>query len=41
MTEDETVGRHHQLSGHESEHTMGDGDGQRSLACCNLRGHKE
>ena len=41
MTEDETVGWHHQLSGHESQHTMGDGDGQRSLACCNLWGHKE
>ena len=35
------VGWYHQLSGHESEHTVGDGDGQRSLACCSLWGCKE
>ena len=34
MTEDKVVGWHHQLSGHESEHTPGDGDGQGSQACC-------
>ena len=28
------VGWHHQLNGHESEWTPGDGDGQGSLACC-------
>ena len=28
------VGWHHQLNGHESEHTPGDGEGQGSLACC-------
>ena len=33
-TEDEMVGRHHQLNGHESEQTPGDGEGQESLACC-------
>ena len=33
-TEDEMVGRHHQLNGPESEQTSGDGEGQGSLACC-------
>ena len=33
-TEDEMVGWHHQLDGHELEHAPGVGDGQRSLACC-------
>ena len=28
------VGRHHRLSGHEFEQTLGVGDGQGSLACC-------
>ena len=36
MTEDEMVGWHHQLNGHESEQSAGVGDGQRSLVCCNL-----
>ena len=40
-TEDEMVGRHHQLNGHESEQALGVGDGQGSLACCNPWGHKE
>ena len=31
MTEEEMVGRHHQLSGHEFEQAPGDGQGQRSL----------
>ena len=35
-TEDEMVGWHHQLNGHESEQSAGVGDGQRSLVCCNL-----
>ena len=34
MTEDETVGWHHRLDGHEFEQAPGDGDGQGSLACC-------
>ena len=34
MTEDEMVGWHHRLNGHESEQTLGDGEGQGSLACC-------
>ena len=33
MTEDEMVGWHHQLNGHEFEQTPGDSGGQRSLAC--------
>ena len=33
-TEDEMVGWHHWLSGHESEQALGDGDGQGRLACC-------
>ena len=41
MTEDEMVGWHHQLSGHEFEQTQGDGEAQGSLACCSPRGHKE
>ena len=32
---------HHQLDGHESEQTWGDGEGQGSLLCCNPPGHKE
>ena len=32
MTEDEMVGRHHQLDGHEFEQAPGDGDGQGGLA---------
>ena len=34
MTEDEMVGWHHQLDGHEFEQALGVGDGQGSLACC-------
>ena len=41
MTEDEMVGWHHRLSGHEFESTPGDSEGQGSLACCSLQGHKE
>ena len=36
VTEDEMVGRHHLLSGHKSEQTLGDSEGQGSLACCTL-----
>ena len=35
VTENEMVGWHHQLNGHEFEQTLGDSDGQGSLACCN------
>ena len=41
MTEDATVGWHHQLNGHEFEQALGVGEGQRSLACCGPWGHKE
>ena len=34
MREDETVGWHHQLNGHEFEQTLGVDDGQGGLACC-------
>ena len=40
-TEDEMVGRYHQLNGHEFEQTPGDGEGQESLACCSPWGCKE
>ena len=33
MTEDEMVGWHHQLNGHEFEQALGVGDGQGGLAC--------
>ena len=35
------VGWHHQLKGHESEQTLGDSEGQGSLACYSPWGHKE
>ena len=40
-TEDEMVGWHHQLNGHEFEPASGVGDGQGSLACYSPWGHKE
>ena len=33
ITEDEMIGWHHQLDGHEFEQAPGVGDGQESLAC--------
>ena len=39
--EDEMVGQHHQLSGHESEQTPGDGGGQGSLAGYSRWGQEE
>ena len=41
MTEDEMVGWHHWLDGHEFEQAPGVGDGQGSLACHSPWGHKE
>ena len=41
ITEDEMVGWHHRLNGHEFEQTLRDSEGQGSLACCSPRGHKE
>ena len=41
MTEDETAGWHHRLDGREFGRTLGDGDGQGGLACCDSWGRKE
>ena len=41
MTEDEMVGWHHRLNGHEFGWTLGVGDGQGGLACCDSWGRKE
>ena len=40
-TEDEVVGWHHWLNGHECEQTLGDGEGQGNLACYSPWGCKE
>ena len=40
-TEDEMAGWHHWLDGCESEWTLGVGDGQGGLACCDSWGRKE
>ena len=41
MTEDEMVGWHHRLDGHEFEQAPGDGEGQGSLVCCSPWGRKD
>ena len=41
MTEDEMVGWHYRLNGHEPEQAPGDGEGQGSLACCSPCCRKE
>ena len=41
MTENEMVGWHHQLNGHEFEQALGVGEGQGSLACCRPWGRRE
>ena len=41
MTEDEMVGWHHRLYGHEFVQTLGAGNGQGSQACCGPWDHKE
>ena len=40
-TEDEMVGWHHQLDGHEFEQGLADGEGQGSMARCSPWGHKQ
>ena len=40
-TEDEMAGWHHRLDGREFEWTLGVGDGQGGLVCCNSWGCKE
>ena len=39
-TEDEIVGWHHRLNEHEFEQAPGVGDGQGTLGCCSLWGHR-
>ena len=41
MTEHEMVGWHHRFNGHEFEQSLGDSEGQGSLACCSSWGRKE
>ena len=41
MTENQMVGWHHQLNGHEFEQALGVSEGQESLACCSPWGCKE
>ena len=41
VTENEMVGWHHWLNGHEFEEALEDGEGQGSLACCSPWGPKE
>ena len=41
MIEDEMVGWHHRLNGHEFEQALGNSEEQGSLACCSSWGRKE
>ena len=41
VTEDEMIGWHHWLNGHESEQTLGGKKGHGNLACCSPWGRKE
>ena len=41
MADNEMVGWHHRLNGHEFEQAPGVGDRQGSLACCSPQGLKE
>ena len=41
VTEDDMVGWHHQLNGHDFEQSPGDSDRQGCLACCSPWGCKE
>ena len=41
MKEDEMVGWHHRLNGHEFEQALGDSEGQESWTCCSPWGRKE
>ena len=38
--ENEMVGWYHRLNGHDFEQTLGDSEGQRSLACCSPWDHR-
>ena len=41
MTEDDMVGWRHRFNGDEFQQTLGNGEGQGSLACCSPWGRKE
>jgi len=41
IREDEMVGWHHRLNGHEFEQTRGESEGQGSLVCCSPLGCTE
>ena len=41
MTDEEMVGWHHQLNGHELEQALGGGEGHEGLACCSSWGWEE
>ena len=41
MAEDDMVRYHHQLNGYEFEQTLGDSEGQGSVACCSPWCHSE
>ena len=41
MTENEMIGWHHRLSGHEFEQTLGDTEGEGSLVFCSPWGFKD
>ena len=41
QSEDEMSGQHHRCNEHELWQTLGDGEGQGSLACCSPWGHEE
>ena len=41
MTEDEIIGWHHRLNGHELEQTLEKNSAQESLVCCSPQGYKE
>ena len=41
IIENEMVGWHHRLAGHEVEQALGVGNGQGSLVCCSPWGHKK
>ena len=41
MTEDEVVGWHHRLNGHEFDQALGESERQGSLACYSLWGCKK
>ena len=41
MAENQTVGWHHRVNGHEFEQTLGENEGQGSLACCSPWTRKE